>query len=243
MARMKRGAWVASMLMLIAMLVSACNQPYSTPSVVTNTPINPNSLFATPVGGTTGLDEIQVFASQTAKAANPAAPAGATSTVAPLPQSVTVTPSPFVSLLTTPTFIPTSTLAVPAGGVTATPAPSGPKPPTYTLQAEEFPYCIARRYNVDPTALLDASKLSSPDIYYAGLPLNIPAGPVWSEQNLGPRSLRLHPATYVVTGNADITIYGVACKFADVSPESIVSANPGITPGSTLNVGQSLNIP
>jgi LysM repeat protein len=236
---MKRGAWVASTLMMVAILVSACNQPYSQPPVVTNTPIDPNSLFATPFVGATGLNDVQIFASQTARAANPLPPAGVTPTGA-----VAVTPSPSVSLPVSPTIaIPTSTLAIPAGVSTSTSAPSGPKPPTYTLQKEEFPFCIARRYGIDPGALLDASQLASPDIYYAGLVLTIPSGPAWSVADLGPLELRPHPATYVVTGNADTTVHGVACKFGNVYPDAIVQANSGISLGSTLTVGQSLNIP
>jgi hypothetical protein len=52
-----------------------------------------------------------------------------------------------------------------------------------------------------------------------------------------------HPGTYVVTGNADTTVYGVACKFGDVTPDSIVGANSGLSLGSTLSSGQSLNVP
>lgn len=245
MAGMKRGASVASTLMLVAILVSACNQPYSQAPVVTNTPIDPISLFATPVGGSTELDEVMIFASQTARAASTSAPAIATATggVAVTPQSVTVTSTPFVSLPSNPTVTLTSTLAVPSGGSVSTPLPSGPNPPTYTLQKEEFPFCIARRFNVDPYDLLRASNLTSPDIYYSGLVLTIPQNSVWPAQDLGPRALRTHPASYVVTGSADTTVYGVACKFGDVTPDSIVGANSSISLGSTLSVGQSLNIP
>jgi LysM repeat protein len=242
---MKRGALAASTLMLVAILVSSCNQPYSQPSVVTNTPIDPNSLFATPAGGGTGLDDIQIFASQTVQAASTNAPLIATSTgsAAVTPQGATATSSPAVALLVTPTLTPTSTLAVPAGVTTAAPPPSGSRPPTYTLQREEFPFCIARRYGIDPGAILDASHLDNPDIYYAGLVLTIPAGPAWSVQEWGPIELHPHPTTYVVTGNADTTVYGVACKFGNVYPDAIVNANTGISLSSTLNAGQSLNIP
>jgi LysM repeat protein len=228
------------MLMLAPVLVSACNQPYSQQPVVTNTPIDPGSLFATPVGGGTGLDDVQIFASQTAQAANPDSAVVATSTG---DVAVTVTPSAIVSLPVTQTFIPTSTLAISSGEATSAPAPSGPKPPTYTLQREEFPFCIARRFNVDPYDLLRASNLTSPDIYYSGLVLTIPQNSVWPVQDLGPRSLRTHPTSYVVTGNADTTVQGVACKFGDVTPDAIVGANSGISLGSTLSVGQSVNIP
>ena len=47
MARIKRGSMVASMLMLVVIITSACNQPYSQQPSVTNTPID-TSLFATP---------------------------------------------------------------------------------------------------------------------------------------------------------------------------------------------------
>ena len=50
MARMKQGAMVVSTLMLIAMIVSACNQPYSQQPSVTNTPIDPNSQAALNAG-------------------------------------------------------------------------------------------------------------------------------------------------------------------------------------------------
>jgi LysM repeat protein len=245
MPGIKRGVRVASTLMLVAIVASACNQPYSQAPVVTNTPIDPNSLFATPVGGATELSPVEIFASQTAQSANTSAPAVATATggIAVTPQFTTVTATPFVSLPSNPTVTPTSTLALPSGGITLTPAPSGPRPPTYTLQKEEFPFCIARRYGIDPEALLNASQLASPDIYYAGLVLTIPSGPAWSVADLGPIELRPHPTTYVVTGNADTTVHGVACKFGNLYPDLIVNANSGISLGSTLTVGQSLNIP
>lgn len=245
MPGIKRGLRVASTLMLVAIVASACNQPYSQAPVVTNTPINPNSLFATPVSGVTELSPVEIFASQTAQSGQTNTPAVATATggIAVTPQSATVTSTPFVSLPSNPTLTPTSTLALPSGVITSTPAPSGPKPPTYTLQKEEFPFCIARRYGIDPGALLAASRLDSPDIYYAGLVLTIPSGPAWSVADLGPIELRPHPGTYVVTGNADTTVHGVACKFGNVFPDAIVSANSGISLGSTLTAGQTLNIP
>ena len=246
MSGMKRGALVASTLMLVAILLSACNQPYSQAPVVTNTPINPNSLFATPVGQGTELSPVEMFASQTAQAANPGTPVGATPTggVAITPLGVTATSTPFVGLPATAPFISTSTLAVPAGASTSTPVPPGTNLQRYVLQQEEFPYCIARRLGINPQALLDASGLASPDIYYAGLELKIPQGlgVAWSEAELGPRALRSHPAPYVVTGNADTTVYGVACKFGTADPGLIAQQN-GISTGATLTVGQTLNVP
>lgn len=240
MAGMKRGALVASTMMLVTVLISACNQPYSTQPAVTNTPINPDSLFATPATDETGLTDVEIFATQTAQGLDPsllntATPAGAT------PQNATVTATPFVQLPANPTLTPTATLALPSGSTsTSAPVPAGSRPPTYTLQSQEFPFCVARRYNLDPDSLLAQNGLSSGTVFYAGYQLNLSnvASPF-----PGDRALRAHPTTYTVTGNADTTVYGVACKFGDIEPSAIVQANSGITLNSTLSVGQTLNIP
>lgn len=239
MVRMKRGAWVASTLMLVAIITSACNQPYSQPPVVTNTPIDPSSLFATPIAGQpTEISDVQIFGTQTAQAANPVT---SSSTPVGAPQNSTATSTPFVSLPSNPTVTPTATLALPSGP-TSSPFPAGSRPPTYTLQSQEFPFCIARRYNLDPDSLIAQNGLSSGTIYYAGYQLNLSnvASPF-----PGVRALRPHPTTYTVSGDADTTVYGVACKFGDLEPSAIVSANSstGITLNSALTVGQSLNIP
>ena len=68
MARMKRGALVASLLLLAAVVLSDCNQPYSQPPSVTNTPIDTNSLFATPLVQPTSMSDVQSFATGTALA-------------------------------------------------------------------------------------------------------------------------------------------------------------------------------
>ncbi len=241
MQGMKRGTWVAFTLMMSAVLISACEQPYSTPAAVTNTPINQENLFATPASGNpTGLSPAEVFATQTAQLADPnlvptftATSSGAT--------NPTATQTPFVSLPinTTTPITPTATLALP-GGVTSSPFPSGSRPATYTLQSQEFPFCIARRYNLDPESLLAQNGINNGTVFYAGVVLNLSNVASPFPDN---RALRPHPTTYTVTGNADTTVYGVACKFGDVFPDAIVSANSGITLGSTLSVGQTLNIP
>ncbi len=237
MPGMKRGTLVASTMMLIAILISACEQPYSTPLAVTNTPINPDSLFATPATDGTGLDDVEIFATQTALGLDPnllntVTPGGTT-------EDPTVTSTPFVQLPTDPTVTPSATLALPSGP-TSSPAPPGSRPASYTLQSHEFPFCIARRYNLDPDSLLAVNGLSSGTVYYAGFVLNLSnvASPF-----PGNRALRSHPTTYTVTGNADTTIYGVACKFGDIEPSAIVSANSSLTLSSTLSVGQTLSIP
>jgi hypothetical protein len=68
MASMKRGVMIASILMLITITTSACKTPYSQAPVVTNTPINQNSLFATPLGQPTQMSDVMKFATGTALA-------------------------------------------------------------------------------------------------------------------------------------------------------------------------------
>lgn len=241
MARMKRSAWIACTLTILSALITGCNQPYSTPPAVTNTPIDPSNLFATPSTGDTGLDDVEIFATQTAQALNPNLLSTATPGAAP--ESATLTSTPFVQLPASPSPMPTSTLAIPNNVPTSTPgssAPVGNRPQTYTLQSEEFPFCIARRYNLDPASLLAQNGLSSGTVFYAGVVLNLSNVSSPFPDN---RALRAHPTTYTVTGNADTTVYGVACKFGDLTPDAIVAANSGISLGSTFNVGQTLNIP
>jgi LysM repeat protein len=238
MASMKRGAVVASTLMLIAVIASACNQPYSQAPSVTNTPINPTSLFATPIDQTPGMGDVETFGTQTALAqtGTPLAVPTQTLSVGVMPQDTSATATPQVS--TNPAFTSTATLAVNAtyGGTLPTSAPVGSRPASYTLQKGEFPYCIARRFDVDPGQLLNLNGLSNGDIYYPNLTLKIPQ----SGSFPGTRALRNHPATF--TASSGDTLYGIACLFGDVDPAAIASAN-NISVGATLTSGQQLSIP
>jgi len=147
------------------------------------------------------------------------------------------------------------TLQIPGSGPTLTPSltptgptPTGPTPTasktmtplpgnTYTLQAGEYPYCIARRFNVNPDELLNLNGLSRYRKVSPGVVLQIPqTGHTFP----GTRALHPHPATYtVVTGD---TIYTVACYYGDVEPMAIVAANSLVAP-YTLTAGQTLQIP
>ncbi len=238
MASMKRAATVTSILMLIATIASACNQPYSQAPSVTNTPINPDSLFGTALGGPTSMTDVQNLATGTAlalQAGTPLSGATAQTPVGITPQNVTVTSTPLVVL--NPTFTSTSTLAVGATSGINTAVPVGSRPATYTLQPGEFPYCIARRFDVNPDELLSLNGLASGDIYYPNLTLKIPQTGSFP----GARALRNHPATYTVS-SANETVYGVACTFGDVDPAAIAQAN-NISAGAALSAGQQLSIP
>jgi LysM repeat protein len=240
MASMKRSALVASMLLLFAIIATACNQPYSTPPSVTSTPINSNSLFQTPLGQATSMNDVQNLATASAMAL--------TATPSPITnQGIvgSVTPTTIIQLPTGAVTTPTATMALSAGvtslpGTTSQPAATsvpGSRPATYSLQAGEFPFCIARRFNVDPDQLLALSGLVDGVIYPPGTRLTIPQ----SGSFPGDRMLQNHPTTYTVVSSAE-TIYSIACKFGDVYPDSIASSN-GLSAGAVLSAGQQLSIP
>jgi LysM repeat protein len=218
--------------MLIAVVVSACNQPYSQPPSVTNTPIDPNSLFATPIGQTPSMSDVEIFGTGTALALTGTPLGGIPNQTSAAPVGAD-TPTPLIVL--NPPITPTATLAV--SGPLPTSAPVGSRPSTYTLQRGEFPYCIARRFDVDPDALLSLNGLSGGNIYYPNFSLRIPQTGSFP----GTRALRNHPATYTVASSAE-TIYSIACLFGDVDPAVIAQAN-NISPGAALTGGQQLSIP
>ena len=130
----------------------------------------------------------------------------------------------------------------PPAAPTQTPVPVAPATPgipeTYTLQKGEFPFCIARRFNISPGALLAANGLNSSSVTYAGQTLKIPkdAGAF----DAGPRALKSHPADYTV--RAGDTVYSIACLYGDVDPRAIEDHN-GLSGAYTLKVGQVIKIP
>jgi LysM repeat protein len=237
MASMKRGAVAASTLLLIAVIASACNQPYSQAPSITSTAINPTSLFATPIAGTPeiSMSDIAIFGTQTAVAqtGTPAEVATQTLEVGVATQDLSVTPTPQVS----PNLAATATSTLAVSGTLPTSAPVGSRPSTYTLQKGEFPYCIARRFDVNPDALLSLNGLSSGNLYYPNLTLKIPQTGSFPDT----RALRNHPATYTVS-SSDETIYGIACLFGDVDPAAIAQAN-NLSAGTALTTGKQLSIP
>ena len=235
MASIKRGMAVASTLMLIAVVITACKTPYSTPPV--STPTNANSLFETPLTPDITMSEVANFGTSTALAASAASgtpQAIATQTVSVSTQDLSATVTP-TSLAVT-NVAGTATLAV--NGTLPTSAPVGPRPTEWTLRSGEFPYCIARRFDVDPAALLSLNGLANGNIFYPGRTLRIPQ----SGSFPGTRALRNHPATYTVASSSE-TIFSIACLFGDVRPESIVTANNLSGDNPDLTSGQQLSIP
>jgi LysM repeat protein len=252
MVNKKIGVRLTVILLFGTILATACTQSYSQAPAATPTLI-PAGLFVSPLP--TGVNAMQLvadFGTQTAVAMTANANATAGTPLAPTTQG-TDTPT-----LGSGTFItPLSGSSTPAMVVTTTPAPTtvagtisaatvappvpGGVPATYTLQQGEFPYCIARRYNLDPTELLRLNNLHDWESQYLspGLVLQLPpTGDPFPDV----RALHNHPDTYTVSGNNDSTIYGVACYYGDIDPATVAQAN-NLPLSATLTIGQQLTIP
>jgi LysM repeat protein len=218
-------------------VASACTQVYSQAPLGTPTLI-PTGLFVSPFPA--GQDPLKIVAdlgthtamARTAIAGGTTTPGSAANATATLGTAITVavtTPAPATVMPGTPYGTPPATVQSPGG--------SAGRPASYTLQAGEFPYCIARRFDVNPDDLLSINGIASGALVYPGMTLTIPQ----SGSFPGDRATLTHPDTYTVD-SPDTTIYGVACAYGDVLPEAIASAN-GLTVSSSLTVGQQLTIP
>ena len=230
---------------IVLLALSSCQLPY--PDQTSATTPNPTSLFTTPLSaGNDQMTALQGQATQTAIALTAGAGGGPTATPSSTPiNPVTATSTPIIvgGATLTPSVTP-----IVVGGSTLTPSvtPNAPpvvttRPQTYTLQKGEFPYCIARRFDLNPDTLLSMNpKIANiPDNQIpSGTVLQIPQTGSWP----GNRALRPHPTTYTVT-SSDETFYSIACLFGDVDPARIAQANPTYSLGSVLPVGKTINIP
>lgn len=164
-------------------------------------------------------------------------------TATPLPSPTPPPPTPTPQPSPTP-MPPTPTPTPEAQQPQPSPTPTElalEVPERYVLQQGEYPYCIARRFNVDPQRLLQINGLTIFSRPPAGTVLIIPKDTTWPEGV--PRALKPHPTTYV-TQPGD-TLYSVACEFGDVWPEEIAVANgiPLDRLGEPLPEGTTLQIP
>ncbi len=235
MSNKHRGLLIIFIFAVSTMLISACTQslssaPASTPTVI------PTGLFVSTLPAAENpMKLIEEFAKQTAAAQTTVANGGTPVT----PQAIAVTPQPgnVTAIPSTPTNSVPSTPIVASGPIT-TPIPDGVRPASYTLQEGEFPYCIARRFNVDPVQLCSLNGISCNDnYYYAGSVLKIPQSGAFP----GDRSLAAHPTNYTVLSSAE-TLYSIACKYGNVDPASLASVN-GISASAKLTSGQQIKIP
>lgn len=217
---MRKPHFLVLIFLVAALLLGGCELAASTPvptnastgddlnALLTQLASQPPATSVIPGGGLLDPTQVQTATAGTAQSK--------------LPAVVTATPTIMQQL-------PTSTIAVPTPGMVV--------PTSYQLQKGEFPYCIARRFNINVDTLLGANGLSRGGLFSAGLKLTIPldADPFGEE-----RALIAHPAQYtVITGD---TFYMIACKFGDVWPEQIASEN-GMTLEETLTSGTVLDIP
>ncbi len=214
-----------TLFIVLVLALTGCVQRASTPMPTANMPS-----VATASGN---MQVVELAGTQTA-IATAGTPEGGQGQVTVIPDPNTNQPQ-----VITPEATQAVAVANPTPLLAVTTIPSSTtKPTTYTLQKGEFPFCIARRFNVDPDELLALNGLSkSQDYYSPGTVLKIPqAGKAFP----GARALLAHPAQYtVISGD---TIYSIACKFGDADPALIASQN-GLQPPYTLTVGAQISIP
>ncbi|MBN2147394.1 MAG: LysM peptidoglycan-binding domain-containing protein [Anaerolineales bacterium] len=214
--RIYRISAVLLIMVLIATTLSACDLPAS------QGPGSPTQDFPVPGDTQSGpFEENPTATTEAGQATQP--PAQPTEQ----PLAATATPQP-----PEPQTPPEQPQAKPTY-VEATPG----IPATYTLQAGEFPFCIARRFDVDQYELLAINGLGLSSQVRPGTKLTIPQT---GKHFIGETSLRDHPTTYTVKAND--TIFTIACAFGDVSPDLIILQNQLDAP-YTLKAGDTLVIP
>jgi len=204
---------------LVALALAACERSASTP------PPEGGAAFPTLEGTQDPIDELNQFSTQTAIAQAGESGGEEGSEGQPEGEKPTEEPKPTKK---------------PEEKPEATPVPPKeyPVPKNYTLQKGEFPYCLARRFDISPGALLAANGLTSSSVTYAGQKLKIPQNA--GSFDAGKRALKNHPANYTV--QAGDTVNSIACLFGDVDPRAIEDHN-GLSGAYTIKVGQVLKIP
>lgn len=240
MANRKKSVIVFSLLALVAIIISACERPYSNVPVETAPAAEETSMFVSPFPTSDNpMAMVEELSTGTALAETAVALTAGTppvevaaTTETSSDSGATIVPSGATATATPPldNATPTATQPLPTAIVN--------RPTSYTLQKGEFPYCIARRFNLDPAELLNLNNLASGDIYYPNLTMTIPQS---GKPFPGTRALRSHPDTYTVA-DPSLTLYGVACAYGDADPAAIAQAN-NLQLTAVLTVGQQLTIP
>jgi LysM repeat protein len=230
------------LIVMLVFTVSACTRSASSAPVGTATP---KANFPTPLA-TTGINIVEMAGTQTAVANAGALPMPTAVGASGVPLLPTFTPLAGVDLTPAGSVPENTPLPSPTSDMLETPVPlptadnSSPvsAPNTYTLHDGEFPYCLARRFNVNPQELLSLNNLSATQTYFApGTTISIPqTGNTFP----GGRALLDHPAQYTVQSGD--TIYKIACDFGDVDPLAIANDN-GLSGSETLTAGTVLQIP
>ncbi len=231
--RLLRTLALLLMIGLITIGLASCKLPASTgPQTTSET----SDGFPVPGGTkTTNQIDISTFATQTAQARPPLGVSTPTAnpypiTTSPNPTATSSIPSPVA------TTAPEEPSPTPQTIVYVTATPGGP-PETYTLQEGEFPFCIARRFDVNLDELLSLNNLEPDTLLSPGDELKIPQT---GDPFVGNRILHEHPTTYKIQEGD--TLNKIACYFGDVSPDMIALQN-GLKSNTDLPVGETLIIP
>jgi LysM repeat protein len=221
-------------IILLGLCLAACNRPISVTTRNSATPVPPTldelSLTRTAIAG-------PIIATLTAAELTPGAQTqkttvGPTVETPPTPATPIVTVGVVTEVPVTPVVKATAAAKKPA---VVQPVMNLPK--VYWLQRGEFPFCLARRFNIDPGQLMWVNGFCCGQVFYPGQGVLFPDNPLPFP---GRRALHLHPATYRVRPGD--TIYKIACFFGDVDPVYLAQDN-GLTPPYRLQAGQILNIP
>jgi LysM repeat protein len=213
---MKKRILIMMILLTIVLLAitgctrSATRAPRATPTVEGGIP------FPEPTDSQIMIDILA--GTQTAQAQESAA---ATNEPSDAPEVVSAAPTSAPTEKPKDKTYPTATPGVPA---------------TYTIQQDEFPFCIARRFDVNAGDLLAINGLNLDSFVVTGFVLTLPQ----NSSFYGERALKAHPTDYTV--QAGDTIGRIACSFGDVNPYDIFAVN-GLEQGSALTAGQVLHIP
>lgn len=225
---------VLVIVLLLGVLVTACEKPASTAPAATPTGAG-NSPFPTaePQSG-----NMSTFATQTAVAKTPAA-VGPSATPAPGAKTTPQAPQPTKA----PADNPAQPTAVPPTAkpevVVVVPSATPGRPATYIIQPGDHFLCIARRYNLNPEEFLAQNGLNMNSQAVVGQTVKIPQGGSWPS-SFGARSLKAHPADYTIQSGD--TLNKIACGFGDADPNAIILANDLKAP-YTLSAGDVIKVP
>ena len=216
---------LALVTILAGILVAGCDRPAPLPPTAATS----TSQIPFPIPDNPTLD-INGVATQTA--------------VAKTPPVIAVTPTQGQGTVPQNTPVPPQPTNPPAPAATSTPRPvvvvpsSTPgRPSTYTIEAGDTYYCIARRFNLNVGDFLGLNGLSTSSFAQIGQTVKIPQSGTWDS---GARALKAHPTSYTVV--AGDTLNKIACKFGDVDPSDILVAN-GMSSANDLSVGRTIDIP
>lgn len=226
---------------ILLLALVACERPASTPPGGEATATTAPGDFPVPGSTDDVMSQLEAFATQTEMAKLGGTPQAVQPTPTPGGEAEATAPSTEATVPaegTSPTQEPTTApTAQPTSPPAQVPTKTPGLPSSYTLHKGEFPYCLGRRFDINPNEILRQSGLSAGGTYSAGTVLKIPQS---GSKFPGKRALKAHPTTYTV-GSGD-TVYTISCYFGDVDPNDILAANNLSSPNDIKN-GQSLHIP